>query len=434
MDKTPFQILKDTLALYVGPGEAHRKAVEIAPQITRAVVGESPTRQELTGATSQVLRDGIQRTFEDLAEEIRYYYAAEPFGYDEWDRGIANPEVWDSLPTHVTVVEVLVAELLKALNRADRPAVLPYVAGTSLGAGAADSHPLCIQQAAGEQVTLYFPGVVRRVIRAASSLAPAPWHDDSVAEFEDPLQLVADVFSQKLSPKSDAEWFVWLYQAASNVLGLVESLSAMQWVIGEVVAGYGGISQFELEAVRDRLTSDFMRSNGSHQSELKPILWTLLAPERTDPGDDVDVATGIRIVGRALRHAMLDERIELPVISNRIFEDPNGQQSRVTITVNHPLVGMADVMLAARQGLSDLRKLGFNAGMMLSSEETIFAEAVEALRRESAVDNDERVPHGFWTKFTEIWNRDHPDDPLTVNNARVRHHRLKNRQESWISR
>jgi hypothetical protein len=431
VDHTAFEILRDSLTPHVGEGAAHRQARELLPPLARALKGEPPVDRELSGFGNEALTEGVQRTFESVAVEIRYYYAAEHWGYDFWDRGVANPDVWAALPTYGSTLEILVPKLLEAIGRENSIGALKYAAGALVGRGATDEYPLCIQPASGEPATLYFPGVVSRITRAAPTLAPDFWSDKSVAEFEDPLDLVAEVLMEKARPSSDAEWFIWLYQAANNLVHIIGSLSAMQWILGELAAGYHGIDRHEMEAMKDSLTLDFTRSmRNDIEAAQGALRWKAEVAEKTEPGDEVDVATGIRIAGKAIRHAMLDEPFKVPVIATRTYEDPNGQQNRVTVTVNHPYVGVADAASALRQGLADLRELDIDFALLLSDEEMAFYEAVQSLRSDCSIGRDERVPHGFWTRFTERWNLEHPADRLTVNAARVRHHRLKHRKRT----
>jgi hypothetical protein len=431
MDLTGFELLRETLRPHLGPGAAHREAQRLLPRLRRAMRNGVPVQQELTALGRDTLTESVQRAFEGVADEVRYYYAAEPFGHDHWDRGVANREVWDGLSLYVQTVEILVPRLLEAIGEEDPLGALKHTAGALLGKGAGDEYPLCIQDAAGKPVTVYFPGVVRRITSEAPTLAPEFWKDETVPEFEDPLGLVSDVLLEKREPPSDAEWFQWLYQATVILVDILGGLAAMQWIVGELAAGYFGIGQPEVEAIMGHLTSKFDDDSADEHSSPRHLRWKLEAHERTEVTDEVDVATGIRLVGKALRHAMLDEPFNVPVVSTRIHEDPNGQLNRLTVTVNHPLLGVGDATSAVRQGLGDLRELDFHSSLLFSNEETAFLEAIDSLRSDHSLRRDDRVPHGFWANLTRIWNVDHPEDQLTENAARVRHHRLKNRKRSW---
>ncbi len=195
---------------------------------------------------------------------------------------------------------------------------------------------------------------------------------------------------------------MWHYRWLRRVLWRLGTIAAFQWNAADYLGqdhGYTGIALAWYPRARARQPWDLGVG--------KRDLWEETIEK---PG------TALEIAGSVLRHVMLGEPLDVPVmLAHKLVH--HGHPTGFRILVNHPRVLRKDIDSMLVQVLREVRR---GKGRGFTERDTEFLDAL----RNAGLEPGRRAPRGFWPGFVPDWNDGHPDAQMTANYARVRYHRL----------
>ncbi|MBC7233111.1 MAG: hypothetical protein H5T68_07735 [Chloroflexi bacterium] len=225
-----------------------------------------------------------------------------------------------------------------------------------------------------------------------------------------PVHLVFWAIAQGISDLAEVTGAVSeLGASLARILAAIRPIAKLQWQAADMIGslmGRDGIGlawhPYAVQYYQERLERVV-------NEDTRPLLWLQ---------KEVKATQVLNLVGNATRHILYNEPLHIPALPTLVARAGDKVVS-TRVVINHPLLGkntlQQEVMWAKR-------KLAPRTHPLSASDEA-FLEMV----REQGAEPGQRMPPGFWKRFQTKWTKRYPDNPMTVNQLRVRYHRLVQR-------
>jgi len=271
-----------------------------------------------------------------------------------------------------------------------------YAYALAAGSGTAPAPPLALQEKAGGPVRLVFLEPAARLCTLMSFAFPM-WVEWAEGRAEGDVEPPPQGFAEA-------------WRLLQSVLPCLSAFARLQWRAAGIVGslcGDDGIGTAWLQyAEAFEITA---------RERLKALLEGGSTPRITL---DFVVTPQLDIVMRTTSYILHGEPLNIPDLARAELRY-EGRVIGGRVILNHPLVGLK----RACGKVQECRRAFGAHSYPLSAIDEAFLEVLRAFGKELG----QRLPQGFWELFQAEWAKRFPDKPMTVNNLRVRYHRLVRR-------
>ena len=296
-------------------------------------------------------------------------------------------------------IEAAMLGLLSALLRkweGTAASMTLYAYALAAGSGTAPAPPLALQEKAGGPVRLVFWEPAARLCTLMSFAFPM-WVEWAEGRAEGDVEPPPQGFAEA-------------WRLLQGLLPCLSAFARLQWRAAGIVGslcGDDGIGTAWLQyAEAFEITA---------RERLKALLEGGSTPRITL---DFVVTPQLDIVMRTTSYILHGEPLNIPDLARAELRY-EGRVIGGRVILNHPLVGLK----RACGKVQECRRAFGAHSYPLSATDEAFLELLRAFGKEPG----QRLPKGFWELFQAEWAKRFPDKPMTVNNLRVRYHRLVRR-------